>query len=224
MPCPLLYRRLMESRRFSFLDRLVHGLDQALHTVLGPVSSQGRVSPGAGITEHELDTGERLLAGRLMRVNHAGEIAAQALYQGQALSARLLLVREKMEQAAREENDHLRWTEERVRELSAHTSYLAPLWYVGSFTIGALAGAAGDRWSLGFVAETEHQVMAHIDSHLSRLPPTDDRSRAILEQMRADESRHATVAIEAGAADLPTPIRHLMTAVSQFMTRTAFWI
>ena len=214
----------MESRHFSVLDRLVQGLDQALHTVLGPVSTQGPASPAAGIAEQDLDAAERLLAGRLMRVNHAGEIAAQALYQGQALSARLPGVREKMEQAAHEENDHLRWTAERARELGAHTSYLAPLWYAGSFAIGALAGAAGDRWSLGFVAETEHQVIAHIDSHLSRLPRCDDKSRAVLEQMRADESRHATVAIEAGAADLPAPIRHLMTAVSRFMTRTAFWI
>ena len=214
----------MESRHFSALDRLVHGFDQALHTVLGPVSMQGPASPAAGAAEQNLDAAERLLAGRLMRVNHAGEIAAQALYQGQALSARLPGVREKMEQAAREENDHLRWTEERARELGAHTSYLAPLWYAGSFAIGALAGAAGDRWSLGFVAETEHQVIAHIDSHLSRLPRSDDKSRAVLEQMRADESRHATVAIEAGAADLPAPIRHLMMAVSRLMTQTAFWI
>ncbi|MHB8428648.1 MAG: 2-polyprenyl-3-methyl-6-methoxy-1,4-benzoquinone monooxygenase [Acidiferrobacterales bacterium] len=216
----------MESRRYSSLDRLVHGLDQALHTVLGPgpVSGQGQASPATGIAEHELDLSERLLAGRLMRVDHAGEIAAQALYLGQAISARLPGVKEKMEEAAREENNHLRWTEERVRELGTHTSYLAPLWYVGSFTIGALAGAAGDRWSLGFVAETEHQVVAHIDSHLSRLPPADDRSRAILEQMRADESRHATVAMEAGAAELPGPVKQLMTAMSQIMTRTAFWI
>ncbi len=214
----------MESRHFSVLDRLVQGVDQALHTVLGPVSTQGLASPAAGTAEQNLDAAERLLAGRLMRVNHAGEIAAQALYQGQALSARLPGVREKMEQAAREENDHLRWTEERARELGVHTSYLAPLWYAGSFAIGALAGAAGDRWSLGFVAETERQVIAHIDSHLSRLPRSDDKSRVVLEQMRADASRPATVAIEAGAADLPAPIRHLMTAVSRFMTQTAFWI
>ena len=214
----------MESRRFTFLDRFVGGLDQAVHTILGPAPAQGSANPAASVAERELADTERALAGRLMRVDHAGEIAAQALYQGQALSARLPAVREKMEQAAREENDHLRWTEERVRELGAHTSYLAPLWYGGSFAIGLLAGAAGDHWSLGFVAETEHQVMAHIDSHLDRLPHADNKSRAILEQMRADESRHATVAIEAGAAELPTPVRRLMAAASRFMTQTAFWI
>ncbi len=214
----------MEPREFSTFDRLIQSLDQALHTVLGPAPAPGRATPAAGAAEPELDRSERLLAGRLMRVNHAGEVAAQALYQGQALTAHLPLVREKMEQAAREENDHLGWTEVRIRELGGHTSYLSPLWYAGSFAIGALAGAAGDRWSLGFVAETEHQVVDHLDSHLARLPAKDEKSRAILEQMRIDESRHATVAIEAGAATLPGPVRSLMTAVSRVMTRTAFWI
>jgi len=214
----------MEPREFSRFDRLIHSLDQALHTVLGPVPAPGRATPAAGAGECELDPAERLLAARLMRVNHAGEIAAQALYQGQAVTARLPLVREKMEQAAREENDHLSWTEERIRELGGHTSYLSPLWYAGSFAIGALAGAAGDRWSLGFVAETERQVVDHLDSHLARLPRPDHKSRAILEQMRTDESGHATVAIEAGAAALPEPVRRLMAAVSRIMTRTAFWV
>ncbi|MHB8453553.1 MAG: 2-polyprenyl-3-methyl-6-methoxy-1,4-benzoquinone monooxygenase [Acidiferrobacterales bacterium] len=214
----------MEPREFSALDRLIQGLDQALRTVLGPAPAPGRATPAAGAAEPELSRSDRLLAGRLMRVNHAGEVAAQALYQGQALSARLPLVREKMEQAAREENDHLGWTELRIRELGGHTSYLSPLWYAGSFAIGALAGAAGDRWSLGFVAETERQVVDHLDSHLARLPAGDEKSRAILEQMRNDESRHATVAIEAGAATLSGPVRSLMTAVSRIMTRAAFWI
>ncbi len=214
----------MEPRKFSALDRLIQGFDQALRTALGPAPAPGRATPAAGNAEPALDRSERLLAGRLMRVNHAGEVAAQALYQGQALSARLPLVREKMEQAAREENDHLGWTELRIRELGGHTSYLSPLWYAGSFAIGALAGAAGDRWSLGFVAETERQVVDHIDSHLARLPAKDEKSRAILEQMRIDESHHATVAIEAGAATLRGPIRSLMTAVSRIMTQAAFWI
>ncbi len=214
----------MESRHITLVDRLIGGLDHALRTIAGPAPICGPASPGGRIPERELTDAERRLAGRLMRVNHAGEIAAQALYQGQAVGAHAPEVREKMEQAAREENDHLRWTDERVRELGTHTSYLAPLWYGGSFTIGVLAGVAGDRWSLGFVAETEHQVVAHIDAHLERLPHTDDRSRAILERMRADESRHATVAIEAGAAELPSLVRSLMTATSRLMTRTAFWI
>ncbi len=214
----------MESRHFTATDRLIEGLDQALHTIFGPAPAASSASPAADIAEPDLDAAARLLAGRLMRVDHAGEIAAQALYRGQALSARLPEVREKMEQAAREENDHLHWTAERARELGVPTSMLAPLWYGGSFAIGVLAGAAGDRWSLGFVAETEHQVMAHIDSHLEQLPQADARSRTILERMRADESRHATVAIEAGAVDLPVPVRRLMTAVSRFMTWTAFRI
>jgi 3-demethoxyubiquinol 3-hydroxylase len=159
-----------------------------------------------------------------MRVNHSGEVAAQALYQGQALTARLDQVRDKMTEAAQEENDHLAWTEARVRELGGHLSYLNPVWYLGSFLIGAAAGAAGDRWSLGFVAETEHQVVAHLDRHLARLPAQDARSRAILEQMRVDEARHATVALEAGAAALPEPVKRLMGLASQVMTRTAYWI
>lgn len=214
----------MEPREYSAFDKLIHGLDQALHTVLGPAPAAGRPAPAARSPDRELAPAERELSGRLMRINHAGEVAAQALYQGQALTARLPLVREKMEQAAREENDHLAWTENRIRELGGHTSYLSPFWYLGSFAIGALAGAVGDRWSLGFVAETEHQVVEHLDSHLTRLPRGDEKSRAILEQMRADELHHATTAIEAGGAALPGPLRSLMTAVSRIMTRTAYWI
>jgi ubiquinone biosynthesis monooxygenase Coq7 len=159
-----------------------------------------------------------------MRVNHAGEISAQALYQGQALTARLPTVRGKMEQAAVEENDHLAWTAERIRELGTHTSVLAPFWYAGSFAIGALAGIAGDKWSLGFVAETEHQVIRHLDAHLARLPEQDAKSRAILELMRTDEARHATTALAAGGATLPEPVRRLMALSSKVMTTTAYWL
>ncbi len=214
----------MEPREYSTIDRLIHEVDQALHTVFGPLATPGRPTPAADATEHDLDAAERDLSARLMRINHAGEVAAQALYQGQALTARLTLVREKMEQAAREENDHLSWTEDRIRELGGHASYLSPFWYAGSFALGALAGAAGDRWSLGFVAETENQVVDHLDSHLARLPRADEKSRAILEQMRADELRHATTAIEAGGTAFPGPLRSLMTAVSKIMTRTAYWL
>jgi ubiquinone biosynthesis monooxygenase Coq7 len=214
----------MTSRQYSVFDQFVHGLDQALHTIFGPTPEASRPNPAAAVADAELATNERDLAGRLMRVNHAGEISAQALYQGQALTARLPTVRNKMEQAAIEENDHLAWTEERIRELGTHTSVLAPFWYAGSFTIGALAGIAGDKWSLGFVAETEHQVIRHLDSHLARLPEHDRKSRVILEQMRVDEARHATTALAAGGANLPEPIRRLMALTSKVMTTTAYWL
>lgn len=214
----------MTNRAYSPLDNLLGGLDQALRTVFGPAPETQRPSPAASLPDANLDTTARELAGRLMRINHAGEICAQALYQGQAVTAKLPDVRGKMEQAAAEENDHLAWTAERIHALGTHTSYLNPLWYVGSFAIGAVAGLAGDRWSLGFVAETERQVVRHLDSHLGRLAPTDKKSQAILEQMRIDEGRHATVAIESGAANLPEPIRQLMRLTSKVMTETAYWV
>jgi ubiquinone biosynthesis monooxygenase Coq7 len=214
----------MTMRPISALDRLIGGFDQALHTVFGPPPAAERPNPAADKNEAELSVTERALAGRLMRINHAGEVAAQALYQGQALTAKLPVVRAKMQQAAAEENDHLAWTAQRVRELGTHTSMLGLFWYAGSFAIGAAAGAVGDKWSLGFVAETEHQVVAHLNRHLARLPAGDAKSRAILETMRDDEARHATVAIEAGAAVLPAPIKTAMTLASKVMTRTAYWV
>lgn len=214
----------MTTRHYSPFDRFLHGLDRALRTTLGPAPAPARANPGAAAVEAPLSTAERELAGRLMRVNHAGEISAQALYQGQALTARLPTVRDKMEQAASEENDHLAWTEERIRELGTHTSVLAPFWYAGSFAIGALAGIAGDKWSLGFVVETERQVIRHLDSHLARLPGHDARDRTILEQMKNDEAGHATAALAAGAAELPGPLRALMRIISKVMTRTAYWL
>jgi ubiquinone biosynthesis monooxygenase Coq7 len=214
----------MTTRPYSPIDRFIHGLDQALRTTLGPAPEPSRPNPAAAQAEAELTATERELAGRLMRINHAGEISAQALYQGQALTARLPTVRNKMEQAADEENDHLAWTAERIGELGTHTSVVAPLWYAGSFAIGALAGIAGDKWSLGFVAETEHQVVRHLDAHLARLPEQDAKSRAILEQMRTDEAQHATTAIAAGAAELPAPVKSMMALTSKIMTRTAYWV
>ena len=157
-----------------------------------------------------------------MRINHTGEVCAQALYQGQALTARLPGVRASMERAAQEENDHLVWCEERINELGNRTSYLNPLWYAGSFAIGAAAGIAGDKWSLGFVAETEHQVEAHLDDHLSQVPQSDQRTRAILEQMKEDEVSHATKALAAGGATLPGPIRQAMKLMSKVMTSTVY--
>jgi ubiquinone biosynthesis monooxygenase Coq7 len=214
----------MTDRSISLLDRLIGQFDQALHTVFGPAPISARDNPATGKTDPELTASERDLSGRLMRINHVGEICAQALYQGQALTARLPEVRGKMEQAAQEENDHLAWTEQRIRELGSHVSYLNPLWYAGSFALGALAGALGDKWSLGFVAETEKQVVNHLTGHLVQLPAADEKSRAILEQMRDDEGRHATVAIESGGAALPEPVKQWMQCNSKIMTRTAYWI
>ncbi len=212
----------MTARTCTPFDQLLGGLDQALRTVFGPSPEAQRPSPAAAIPETDLDAAQRELAARLMRINHAGEICAQALYQGQALTAQLPNVRDKMEQAAVEENDHLAWTAERLRELGSHTSCLNPLWYAGSFVIGATAGLAGDKWSLGFVTETERQVVKHLDGHLERLSPSDKKSRVILEQMREDEGRHATVALEAGAAPLPSVIRRLMQITSKVLTTTAY--
>lgn len=213
----------METRNSSVLDDLLIGLDQALRTVCGPTQGN-RPTPQARRDDAPLSTLQRDAAARLMRVNHAGEVAAQALYRGHALTAHDPVVRTHMEHAAAQENDHLAWCETRIEELDSRTSLLNPLWYAGSYAIGALAGLAGDRWSLGFVAETEHQVVRHLDEHLASLPEHDAQSRAILEQMRADEAQHATVAIEAGAAPLPGPIKQLMGVVSKVMTRTAYWV
>lgn len=217
----------MTGRNHSLLDVLVSGFDQALKTMAGSAAGSGRPNPAkqaAPAGEETLADAQRRHVAGLMRVNHSGEVAAQALYQGQALTARLENVREAMERAAVEEIDHLKWCQERLQELGSHTSVLNPLWYAGSFAIGALAGIAGDRWSLGFVAETEKQVVDHLQGHLERLPLEDERSRAILEQMKQDEQHHGQAAADAGGARLPAPFRHLMTLTSRVMTRTAYWI
>lgn len=211
-------------RMLSPFDHVVAAIDQGLRLLFGPPPVAERASPAAAMPDPALDEAGRTLAGRLMRVNHSGEVCAQALYQGQALTANADDVREKLERSAQEENDHLAWTAERVSELGTHTSYLNPAWYAGSFALGALAGLAGDRWSLGFLAETERQVVEHLNGHLARLPDDDKRSRAIIEQMRADEGHHATVAIEAGAHELPLPVKSLMRATARIMTTTAYWI
>jgi ubiquinone biosynthesis monooxygenase Coq7 len=159
-----------------------------------------------------------------MRVNHAGEVAAQALYHGQALTTRDPQLRRVLEQSAREEDDHLHWCRQRLDELEGRTSLLDPFWYAGALTFGAVAGLAGDRVNLGFLAETEHQVVAHLSDHLSRLPPTDERSRAVLEQMRTDEAAHARTAEDRGAVDLPSPVKRAMRLASRVMTRTAYFV
>lgn len=211
-------------RHYSPIDHFLINADQAVRTIFGRPQITERPDPATGIAETELSDAERKLVAGLMRVNHAGEVSAQGLYQGQALTARLPEVREKMERAALEENDHLDWCERRVHELGERVSLLNPFWYAGSFAIGAVAGLAGDKWSLGFVAETEHQVIKHLDDHLARLPAQDQKSRVILEQMKTDEAHHATVAIEHGGAPLPEPIKKVMALTSKVMTETAFRI
>lgn len=212
------------SRVLTPLDQLIAGADQALRTVFSGSTASDRENPAGDAVETIHDERERRHVAGLMRVNHAGEVAAQGLYQGQATTARLDTVRQAMETAAEEENDHLAWCEERLAELGSRPSVLNPLWYAGAFAIGATAGIIGDRWSLGFVAETERQVVRHLEEHLDRLPMDDERSRAILEQMKVDEEHHGSTAEEAGGAKLPMPIRHLMGVVSKVMTRGAYWI
>lgn len=211
-------------RHYSPIDQFIMHADTALRTVLGKPTVTPRDYPAHDIDDCEMEESERKRVAGLMRVNHAGEVAAQALYQGQSITARNADVRSKLQQAAMEENDHLAWTENRLHELNDHTSYFGPFWYAGSFAIGALAGALGDRWNLGFLAETEHQVVEHLESHLQKLPAEDKRSRAILEQMKIDEARHATTALDSGGGELPTPVKKLMAAMSKVMTRTAHWI
>ena len=212
------------SRRLSFLDRVIIDLDRGLRALEGEHHAEGRDNPAGDLPEAELTETQRRHAAGLMRVDHAGEVAAQALYHGQALTARTQRLRTAMEQAAREEGDHLRWCHKRLEELGEPASRLDPLWHLGSFLIGAAAGLTGDRWSLGFVVETERQVVRHLDGHLSSLPDGDQRSRAILEQMREDEGVHATTAIESGAAELPQPVKRLMTLAARVMTETAYRI
>ncbi|MCB1826680.1 MAG: 2-polyprenyl-3-methyl-6-methoxy-1,4-benzoquinone monooxygenase [Candidatus Competibacteraceae bacterium] len=214
----------MTTRYYTPVDTLLVTLDQALRTVFGQPTTTGRANPAATTPPAELPPEARKRAGRLMRVNHTGEVCAQALYQGQALTARLETVRGRMEQASGEENDHLAWCEARLKELDSHPSVLNSLFYAGAFTIGALAGKAGDRWSLGFVAETEQQVVQHLNAHLERLPAEDRPSQAILEQMREDEARHAADALAAGGARLPLPVRALMRGMSKVMTQTTYWV
>ncbi len=213
----------MDIRSVSALDNLIAGFDQALRTVFASARCS-RAAPKAHTDDATLSASERATAARLMRVNHAGEVAAQALYRGHAIGAHSPAVRGQIERAAEEENDHLAWCEQRVQELGSHTSVLNPLWYAGSFAIGALAGLAGDKWGLGFVAETEHQVVKHLEEHLTRLPAGDVQSRAILEQMRQDEAQHATVAIEAGGVELPEMVKKAMALTSTVMTRSAYWL
>lgn len=210
----------------SPIDTLLVTADNALRTVFGAhhaTRPAPKAAPGTGAAA--LDEGERRLAAALMRVNHVGEVCAQALYTGQALVTRDAALKAHFEAAAREETDHLAWTEQRLRELGDRTSFLNPLWYAGALGIGMAAGRlGGDRVSLGFVVETERQVEQHLESHLERLPAGDEASRAIVEQMKEDEARHATQAEQAGATQLPAPVRWAMRAAAKVMTTTAHYI
>lgn len=205
------------------LDKLIIGFDRGLRTLFGPARSV-RPVPGAALPEPTLGDREKRQTAALMRINHSGEICAQALYQGQALTARNPEARRALEQAADEETEHLAWCESRISELGGRKSLLNPLWYTGSLAIGAIAGALGDKWNLGFLAETERQVEAHLAGHLRRLPDQDQKTRAILEQMKEDEIRHAATAVQHGGAALPGPVRLAMGLSSKLMTRTAYWL
>jgi len=211
-------------RHTSFIDSLCSVADNALRTLAGGYQTTSRPSPATTEQESDLSDKQKKHTAALMRINHCGEVCAQALYQGQALTAKLPDVREKMEQAAREENDHLEWCEQRLTELNARPSLFNPLWYASSFTIGALAGIAGDKWSLGFVVETERQVVKHLEGHLSQVPETDTKTRRILETMRDDEQEHATAALNAGGAELPNPVKTAMQVMSKVMTKSVYYL
>src|SRR5258706_13595110 len=202
------------------IDTLIGEFDRALRAVAG-VAEAARRSPAEGVAEAELGAAERVHAAALMRVNHVGEVCAQALYQGQALTARDSGIRASLEQAAREEEDHLAWSAVRVRELGGHLSFLNPVWYAGSLALGIAAGALGDRWNLAFLAETERQVEEHLAGHLAQLSASDSRTRAVVERMREEEARHRATAIALGAAEMPAPARLAMRVLAKLMTTGA---
>jgi len=214
---------MLPTTRMTPLDRLIAVADTALRALAG-TRHAARPVPETAARDVELDASARRLSGSLMRVNHVGEICAQALYNAQALATANQALRVQFERAAREETDHLAWTAQRLRELGTHPSVLNPLWYAGAFGIGLLAGRAGDAISLGFVVETERQVEQHLQSHLDRLPPDDAASRAIVSHMKDDEAAHALAAERAGAALLPLPVRWAMRAAAKVMTTTAHYL
>jgi ubiquinone biosynthesis monooxygenase Coq7 len=212
----------MSEREFSPADRLIGEIDKIIKVLFAPART-ARASPAAS-SAADLRDAERRESARLMRVNHSGEVAAQALYQGQALVARDAAVAAALRRSAEEELDHLAWCERRIAELGGRTSVLNPLWYLGSFAIGALAGAVGDRTSLGFIAETETQVEAHLRDHMERLPAADHASRAIVDQMMREEAGHGAQAASLGARELPVPLRSAMRLTSRVMTHGAYWM
>lgn len=214
----------MKERNLTVFDKFLCGADQAIRTLVGGAPPPARPDPAAAIPNPELSETERRHAAGLMRVNHSGEVCAQALYQGQALTARLPEVRQEMEQAASEETDHLSWCENRLNALGSTTSLLNPLWYGASFSLGAVAGLVSDRLSLGFVAATEQQVCEHLRTHLAALPKPDSASRAVVGQMLEDEGRHAQKALAAGGIAFPASVKGLMSLVARVMTRASYRI
>jgi ubiquinone biosynthesis monooxygenase Coq7 len=211
-------------RQLTVIDKFIMRADRALRTLAASEQHAQRLSPATNISESELTIDEKRHAAGLMRVNHAGEVCAQALYQGQALTAKLPDVRAEMEHAAEEEVDHLVWCQQRLDALGSHPSYLNPVWYGLSFAIGAGAGLVSDKVSLGFVAATEDQVCQHLQKHLADLPVQDEKSRAVVVQMLRDEARHADMALSAGGYRFPAPVKGLMTLVSKAMTSTSYRI
>ena len=214
----------MEKRQYSKLDNIIMQIDAVLRDSSKSSEHSTREYPGDLYPHSDLNEQEKRHVSGLMRINHAGEISAQALYKAQAMTAIDDELKDTMKQSAYEESSHLKWCERRLDELGGRTSYLSPIWYFGSFGIGVVAGCFGDKLNLGFIAETEHQVVKHLDSHLEQLPKNDERSRAILEQMRKDELHHATSAEISGAKNLPKEVRFIMTLVSKIMTKTAYYI
>jgi 3-demethoxyubiquinol 3-hydroxylase len=212
------------SRNYTFIDQVCLGLDHAIRAVAGKSETTSRKNPAAGEQEPVLSKQQRQHAAGLMRVNHTGEVCAQALYHAQGLISRCADIKTQMQHAAIEEGDHLSWCNKRLTELGSHTSYLNPLWYAGSFVIGLTAGLVGDKWNLGFLAETEHQVVQHLQTHLTLLPAEDKKSHKIVEQMAIDEAQHRDAAHHAGAAKLPEGIQRLMQLASKIMVKVAYWV
>jgi ubiquinone biosynthesis monooxygenase Coq7 len=211
-------------RHYSFLDRICLGVDQVVRALGDTAKTTGAVYPAEGVAEETLSAEQRKRSAALMRVNHAGEVCAQALYHGQGMVSSSQAVQEKMQQAALEEGDHLAWCKQRLDELGSHVSYLNPLWYAGSFCIGMAAGMIGDKWSLGFLAETERQVIRHLEGHVRVLPMQDQRSYAILQQMGEDEARHRDEAMALGGEELPEVVKVGMGVVSRVMVGVAYWV
>lgn len=211
-------------KKFNFLDKICLHVDQVVKT-LCHTPMPTRPTPAEQVEESaSLSKEEVRVSAGLMRINHTGEVCAQALYHGQSITARLPTVRQEMENCAKEEYDHLEWCKDRLTDLNSHTSFLNPLWYAGSFAIGALAGAIGDKWSLGFVAETERQVVLHLESHQNKLPAHDTKSQAVIAQMKIEEEAHRATAYKAGASELPQGIKLLMKLMSKAMTKTVYYV
>ena len=214
----------MDKQNFSHVDKFLVQLDQAISTCVPGASQPRRNSPAQLQTENNLSESEKKLIAGLMRINHTGEVCAQALYAGQSLTAKLEKVRESMQDAAQDETDHLAWCDERLAQIESRPSFLNPIWYGLSFGIGAAAGLAGDKWSLGFVAETEHQVCKHLEEHLEKLPAQDSKSRTILKQMIQDEKRHGEQANDAGGVELPLFVKESMALMAKVMKKTTYHV